>query len=84
MQVAQWQVLVRFVPLCKVKLVAAYPAPILVPKMVLTHCNLFWLYFSSHQLAQTYSHVGHYLQLALVMFACNQLAQILHLHSWWL
>ena len=36
-----------------------HPAPIDVPKMVLT------------------------LQLALVVFSVHQLAQILHLHSWW-
>ena len=48
------------VPLYKLLLVAASCSYRLVPKMVLTLCNLLWWCFSFHQLAQ-----------------------ILHLHSWW-
>ena len=57
-----------------------HPAPMLVPKMVLTLCNLRWWCFSIHQLAKysTCSHGWHHLlQLALVVFFLGALAHLL-------
>ena len=51
----------QILPLCYLHLVAASCSYRLLPKMVLTLCNLH----------------------ALVVFSFHQLAQILHLHSWW-
>ena len=59
---------------------------LLVPKVVLTLCNLCWWCFFpviNWYTYRTYTHGGHHLQLVLVVFFCHQLVQILHLHLWW-
>ena len=68
----------QILPLCYLHLVAASCSYRLVPKMVLTLCNLRWWCFSFHQLAQIlhlYSWWSS--QLALVVFFLRALAHLL-------
>ena len=57
----------HILPLCYLRLVAASQSYRLVPKMVLTLCNLRWWRFLFHQLAQ----ILHALALVVVIARCN-------------
>ena len=68
----------QILPLCYLHLVAASRSYRLVPKMVLTLCNLRWWCFSFHQLAQTlHLHSWWSSHLALVVFFLRALAHLL-------
>ena len=70
--------------LCYLHLVAASHSYVLVPKMILTLCNLCQWCFSLHQLAQILhcTDGGHHpLQLALMVFSLGALAYLLCAHQ---